>query len=452
MTAWRAPRDLRPVTAAVLAVAALAGTVTGCDTLSGGSADTPITVMTWAPQETKATNMPGMTAVATAYARWVNDSGGVGGRELKVVTCDEGNDSVRAARCAEQAREVGAVAVVGSYTQHARTVMPALEVAGIPYLGGYGLTTEEMSSPLSFPVNGGQPALVAGSGRQLADVCEDTALVRPDTSAGDELPGLFNAGLHGGKAKPAADVRAPEDSASYADEARRALRGAGVDAGSPGADGRERYATASGPAEGSRTGPDADSGAAHACVAAALGGRTGTFLDSFARVRDGAPAVTLASVLGSVEQSLINRTGGASSMLEGSYVTSWYPALQEPVWDEMKGVLHEYAFGDNRIDPADPGVQTTWVAYTVLRAVLESMEGEEITHRSVHRTLDDTGPVSTGGITPALRWHYEDLLGAPEYPRIVNANVSFQQVREGQLVATRGKLVDMGPTLLNLPS
>ncbi|MCX2968274.1 ABC transporter substrate-binding protein [Streptomyces sp. TRM70308] len=464
MTAWRALRDPRPVTAAALAVAALAATVTGCGALPGNSANAPITVMTWAPHDTKATNMPGMTAVATAYARWVNDNGGINGRELKVVTCDEGNDSVRAARCAEQARDVGAVAVVGSYTQHARTVMPALEVAGIPYLGGYGLTEEELSSPLSFPVNGGQPALVAGSGRQLADVCGQVALVRPDTIAGDELPGLFNAGLRTGRAAPATDVRAPEDSASYTDEARRALHSAGVAAGDAPAKGAEPdtggYATV---AETAPTGSAAerpggpgdtadDPGDPESCVATALGGRTGTFLDSFARVRDDASAVTLASVLGSVEQSLVNRTGGADSLLEGSYVTSWYPAAQEPVWDEMRGVLDTYAFGDNRIDPADPGVQTTWVAYTVLRSVLRSMGDTEITHRTFHQALDDTGPVSTGGITPELSWHYDDLLAAPSYPRIVNAMVNFQQVRGGRLVASQKEPVDMGGTLEELMS
>ncbi|MCZ7431771.1 ABC transporter substrate-binding protein [Streptomyces sp. WMMC1477] len=401
--------------------------------------------MTWAPADTKATNMPGMTAIASAYARWVNDNGGVNGRELKVVTCNEGNDSVRVAACARKARDVGAVAVVGSYTTHARTALPSLEVHGIPYLGGYGLTEEEFSSPYSFPVNGGQPALVAGSGRQLADLCDEVALVRPDTIAGDELPGVFDAGL-GRKSDTEAvtDVPAPEDSAEYTTEARAALKAAGVglapeeDAETGPATAEDAYATADGSAE------DAP------CVAAALGGRTGTFLDSFTRLRDRGERVTFASVLGSVEQSLVNRTGGAASMLEGSYVTSWYPASQEPEWDEMRSVVREYAFGDNRIDPADPGVQTTWVAYTVLRSVLEGMDGREISAHSVYKALDDSGPISTGGLTPDLSWQYEDLLGFPSYPRIVNSMVNFQKVRGGQLVSAREEPVDIGETLNRL--
>ncbi|GAA4687421.1 ABC transporter substrate-binding protein [Streptomyces chumphonensis] len=451
MTASREPRAPRPrlrtAVSAALAVAAAGTSLTGCGTLSAAEND-PITVMTLAPIDTKATNMPGMTATATAYARWVNADGGINGRELKVVTCNEGNDGVQAAGCARKAREVGAVAVVGSYTTHARTIMPALELHGIPYLGGYGLTEEEFSSPLSYPVNGGQPALVAGSGRQLAEVCDEVALVRPDTIAGDELPGLFNAGLASrGEAGQAVDVPAPEDSAEYTREARTALRAAGVPE-APDAEASEAGPdTGTGPGNGEFSTIADAGGADGACVAATLGGRTGTFIDSFSRLRESSAEVTFASVLGSVEQSLVNRTGGADSMLEGSYVTSWYPASQEPVWDEMRAATTEHAFGDNRIDLADPGVQTTWVAYTVLRSVLEGMEGQEITHRTVHQALDATGPVSTGGITPDLSWQYEDLLGSPNYPRIVNSMVNFQQVRDGQLVAARPNPVDIGRTL-----
>ena len=54
----------------------------GCGAVPGSSGvdDDSITVMTWAPEETKATNKPGMPAFARAYARWVNSEGGINGR------------------------------------------------------------------------------------------------------------------------------------------------------------------------------------------------------------------------------------------------------------------------------------------------------------------------------------------------------------------------------------
>lgn len=144
--------------------------------------------MTWAPDQTRATNMPGMPAMAQAFARWVNSQGGIDGHELRVLTCNEHNTSAGAAACARRAVRENAVAVVGSYSQNGRAFMAPLEAAGIPYIGGYGISEDEFTSPLSYPVNGGQASLIAGHGMQLASSCRTVSLVRPDTLAGDKLP------------------------------------------------------------------------------------------------------------------------------------------------------------------------------------------------------------------------------------------------------------------------
>ncbi|MBL1095402.1 ABC transporter substrate-binding protein [Streptomyces coffeae] len=418
----------RPFKAAVAALCMAVGAplLAGCGTLAEGAEGDPITVMTWAPEDTKATNMPGMPAMAQAFARWVNDSGGINGRKLKVVTCNERNDAIQAARCAQRAKEEDAVAVVGSYSQHGRSFISPLEVAGIPYIGGYGLTQEEFESPYSYPVNGGQAALLVGNGRQLASVCKRVSLVRPDTIAGDELPELLDTGLRAGKRRPAHDVRAPEDAGDYTRQARSALEGAGATS-SPGA-------LAQGELD-------------DACVTAALGNRTGTFFDSFRRVQEDHAKVRIASVLGSVRQSLVDSTGGSSSALEGTYATGWYPAADDRRWATMNKVISKYAFDDNRIDPADPGTQTTWIAYTVLRSALESLDNHKITASTVRKALDHGHAVDTGGLTPTLRWGYADMLNVPNYPRIVNPDVTYQVVRDGRLVAVRKGFVNVGRTM-----
>ncbi|NLU70921.1 ABC transporter substrate-binding protein [Streptomyces sp. HNM0574] len=428
------PRTFRRATRAVAVTAASATLLSGCGTLGGGTAeaDEPITVMTWAPQDTQATNMPGMPAMAQAYARWVNAEGGINGHPLRVVTCNDHNETVHAARCASRAEDEGAVAVVGSYSQHGRSFMSSLESSGIPYIGGYGIADEEFTSPLSYPVHGGIPALVAGNGRQLAaGHCARVSLVRPDTIAGDQMPSLLNSGLADGDVRPAADVRAPEGASDYTEHARTALREAGADS--------ERYGVAAygGKAEG-------------ACVTAMLGGRTGTFFDSFRRLQHDNPQVRTASVLGSVEQSLVDRSGGTDSPLEGAYATGWYPAANDPRWEPMKKVVSEHAFGDNRIDTADSGVQTTWVAYTVLRHVLEAVTADgqgPVTAKTVRSALDNGTPVDTGGLTPELSWAFDDMLAARDFPRIVNTMVTYQRVREGRLVAVRDGFVDVERTL-----
>lgn len=427
------PRPIRPGgfrrtgtkragTARVVALALCASLAAGCGVVSGvtgDSGDGPITVMTWAPEKTAATNKPGMPAMAKAYARWINAGGGINGRELRIVTCNDHNDTVGAARCARRAAKEDAVAVVGSYSQHGRSFLAPLESAGIPYIGGYGVTDDEFSSALSYPVNGGQAALMAGLGEQLARACGPVALVRPDSIAGDQLPLLLNSGLRSGGHRGAEDQLAAEDATEYADHSRQALRRASGDPVKRG------------------------------CVVPALGDRTSTFMDSFRRDRKDYPAVRTASVLGSVDQSLVDSTGGRSGPYEGTYVTGWYPVETDKRWDRMKKVIRKHAFDDNRIDPADPGVQTTWIAYTVLTSVIERIGDREVTAQAIRNTLDNGMRVTTGGLTPPLTWRFEDLIAAAGFPRLINPEVTFQVVRKGRLVAARQGFVNVEKTLVD---
>ncbi|MER5373827.1 ABC transporter substrate-binding protein [Streptomyces sp. NPDC002553] len=420
------PRLLRftgSTRAAVLAAGALAcctSLLAGCGVVpgtTGGSGGGPVVVMTWAPEGTGATNKPGMPAFALAYARWVNANGGIGGRKLTVLTCNDHNTAVDAAKCARRAVKEGAVAVVGSYSQHSDSFFPHLEGAGIPYIGGYGVTNAEFTSPLSYPVNGGQPALLAGLGKELAGNCGPVALVRPDTIAGDALPPMLDAGLTTGGHDSAEDQRAPEDSAEYSAQAEKALKEA--------------------------TGDQKEKG----CVIPALGDRTATFMDSFRRTRDDYADVRTATVLGSVDQTVVDSTGGASSAFEGAYVTGWYPVASDPRWDGMKKVISESAFSDTRIDAADTGVQTTWIAYAVLRAVVESLGDGEVSATTVRGALDDGLRIDTGELTPALRWQFSDKLASIGLPRLVNAHVTLQTVRRGRLVAAKPGFVDVTRTM-----
>ncbi|MET8680064.1 ABC transporter substrate-binding protein [Streptomyces sp. NPDC004647] len=438
MTGRRRPSSPRPykrvATIIAVATAVCATALTAFGALPGSSegSEKPVVVMTWAPEGTKATNVPGMPAMAKAYSRWINHHGGINGRELQVLTCNDHNDTVNAGRCARRALAHDVVAVVGSYSQHGRSFMSQLEAEGIPYIGGYGVTDEEFTSPLSYPVNGGVATLLAGNGRQLARSCQKVSLVRPDTLAGDQMPSLLDAGLTQARLRAAHDVRAAEDATEYTAQAQQALEGAGA---IPALYGTARYGAR---AEG-------------ACVTAALGDRTDAFFDSFRRVQADKPRVRIASVLGSVQQSLVTRTG---DKLEGASVTGWYPVASDPRWAPMRKVINDHAFGDNRIDPADPGVQTTWIAYTVLRKAVESLGSGDVTAQSVRRVLDggigEEG-FDTGGLTPKLSWRYEDMLAVRGFPRITNAMVTYQEVRDGRLASVGKGFVNVARTLEQRP-
>ncbi|MCX4770690.1 ABC transporter substrate-binding protein [Streptomyces sp. NBC_01285] len=419
MTGRQRPIPSRPSRLLISTVAAGALLMTGCGALPGASGDSrePVTVVTWAPSGASGpdtANMAGMTAMARAYARWVNGDDGLDGHRLRVVTCDEEDTSVGAGNCARLAVEEKAVAVVGSYSRHGRAFMAPLEVAGIPYIGGYGASEEEFRSYLSYPVTGGQSALLAGNAKQLARRCDRVSLVRPDTLGGDGQSWLLNTGLTEARRPAPLDIRAAETATSYDDAAGRALAGAGASGG---------------------------------CVTAVLGDRTETFFDSFRRLEPTTGTVRISSVLGSVGQPLIDRTGGRDSPFEGAYVTGWYPDSGDARWNLMRQVIRKHAFGDNRIDPDDTGVQTTWIAYTALKSIVESLHEPGITAWKVTKALNKGIRVSTGGLTPELRWRYEDMLGSDSYPRIVNSKVTFQVVRDGKLVAEKKGFVDVTKTL-----
>ena len=118
----------------------------------------------------------------------------------------------------------------------------------------------------------------------------------------------------------------------------------------------------------------------------------------------------------------------------------------------MREVIRKYAFGDNRIDPSDTGVQTTWIAYTALKAVVEAMDRPDITAGGISVSLNRGAEVDTGGLTPVLRWRFQDMVGTAAYRRIVNGRVTFQVVRDGRLTAEKKGFVDVTETLVNAPA
>ncbi|MDH6112342.1 ABC-type branched-subunit amino acid transport system substrate-binding protein [Kitasatospora sp. MAP12-15] len=393
--------------AAVALPALLAASGCGGPADAAGQAD--LTVMTWSPSATGSFDRPGMTELAGAIGRGINDQGGLDGHKVRVLTCNEHNTADGAAACAKQAVDAGAVAVVGSYSQFGENFMPALESAGIPYLGGYGLSAPEFTSPVSYPVAGGMPALIAGSGRQLAAAgCRTVSLIRPDTPAGDSLVGELASALNPAGIK-LLDVPAQEKSTDYTATARTAIGG----------------------------------DQPNNCVTAALSPvPTQNLLDSFRRMPH--TNTRLASVIGSFQQSVVDSTGGDSGPLGGAYATGWYPPETSKTWDPLRATVLKYAAGQAEIDVSDPGVQTTWVAYQVFQQAIDKLPaGRPITAKALRDVLDSGEQFTTGGATPPLAWGLTNMLASADSPRLVNTSVTFQLVQGGRLVEQQPGFVDV---------
>jgi hypothetical protein len=65
----------------------------------------------------------------------------------------------------------------------------------------------------------------------------------------------------------------------------------------------------------------------------------------------------------------------------------------------------------------------------------------------VRRALDHGLKVNTGGLTPTLQWGTASPLARIGFSRLVNADVTLQVVRQGQLVTAENGFVDMTKTL-----
>ncbi|MFD2122765.1 hypothetical protein ACFSNO_30285 [Streptomyces cirratus] len=250
------------------------------------------------------------------------------------------------------------------------------------------------------------------------------ALVRPDTLAGDAMPVLLNAGL---RANQGAGLRRHTGG-----RGRRRLHGRGPEALTD------------------TTGPAAKDRGCVTAVRRAHGDLPRRVPPAPTRKRK---KPQIASVLGSVSQALVDRTGGRESPFEGAYLTSWYPVSGDPLWGPMRKVISERAFGDDTVDPDDSGTQTTWIAYTVLSEIVGRLKADEdVTARKIAKALNQTAGVQTGGLTPELSWRDQDVRAVAGFPRISNGRVTFQVVQQGRLVAQPGEEPqDMTPTLEAAP-
>ncbi|MEU1180755.1 ABC transporter substrate-binding protein [Streptomyces sp. NPDC005820] len=374
------------VTAALLA-AGCGGKASGSSTqtsLKGA----PVKVMVWNPEDTQGSAQPGVRLTAQAYEKWINANGGIKGGPLKVLTCNEKNDPDEAEKCAQQAVADKVVAVVGSYSLAGDRYMPILQKAGIPYLGGTGVSAAEFSNPLSFPVNGGTPAVFAAHGRQLVqEGCKKIAGVRYDLAAAAIVSQFLTLGATSAGGAVPKDIKVPLTATDLAPQVAAATKGSD-------------------------------------CVSVILGTASGLFVKSY--VQSGAKT-KLGSVVGNLTPQLAASTGGSSGPLEGAAITGYYPPASDPAWKDFLAA----AKGDKDIDTTNGANETTWVAFKVFTEAAERLSA--ISAKALVQELNTTSGIDTGGLTPALTWNTSTALPIKGLDRIHNTTATELTIRNGQI-------------------
>lgn len=152
----------------------------------------------------------------------INAAGGVQGRRLELVACDNQLNANGAAACARHmADDPAVVATVGSVSSFGGDTNPVLEKAGIAGIGTAPLGSGDFTSPVVFPVTPGGQVIVAGA-VLLADELKSTkpGVVVVDTPTATALPGLIGSSIFTPRGlKLAAKASIPVSAADVAPQA-----------------------------------------------------------------------------------------------------------------------------------------------------------------------------------------------------------------------------------------
>jgi ABC-type branched-subunit amino acid transport system substrate-binding protein len=374
------------VTGALLA-AGCGGEKAGSSTQTSELKGTPVKVMVWNPEDTQGSAQPGVRLTAQAYEKWINAHGGVKGGPLKLLTCNEKNDPDEAEKCAQQAVAEKVVAVVGSYSLAGDRYMPILQKAGIPYLGGTGVSAAEFSNPLSFPVNGGTPVVFAAHGRQLVqEGCKKISGVRYDLAAAAIVSQFLTLGATSAGGAAPKDLKVPVTATDLAPQVAAATKGSD-------------------------------------CVSVILGTHSDLFVKAY--VQSGAKT-KLGSVVGNLTPDLAQSTGGSGSPLEGAAITGYYPPTSDAVWKDFVS-----AAKGMDIDTSNGANETTWVAFKVFTEAVKKLS--VVSSKALVQELDTTSGIDTGGLTPPLTWKASTALPIKGLGRIHNTTATELTIRDGNI-------------------
>ncbi|WP_432198166.1 ABC transporter substrate-binding protein [Streptomyces sp. bgisy027] len=170
---------------------------------------------------------PQTVSAAKASASAINARGGIGGRPLQILSCDDKVDANAAAACARKAVSDGAVATVGQVSAMGAAINPVLQQNGMANIGPYPLSASDFSSPSSFPLCAGGPAAIAGVARNLGtNGAETVGLAYFGNAAGATSVPFVTTGLAGTGAKAGPKVPVPPGTADLAPVAAATTKGA----------------------------------------------------------------------------------------------------------------------------------------------------------------------------------------------------------------------------------
>lgn len=329
--------------------------------------------------------------VAKIYAKYINDKGGIGGRPLQVLTCDDKGDPTQTEACARKAIDGGAVADVGTFTYNQSVMVPIYDKAHTAVFGNCcNLAPIEFSSPNTFQM-GNNPILnPAGVAKAVEDGCKNIAVLALDLPGVTEgvtmlMDNMAKSYGYQGKIKY---IKVPLTTQDYTAQVAQATDGTD-------------------------------------CISMFLSeSNISGLMPAFAQTGG---TQRLYGAQGNFDKV---STKGYEQLpgVDKGVVYGAYPPLQDPVWTDLRAALKKYN-APSKLDYNSLAALGTWAAYTGFTKIVESTKGE-LTPASFLAAAS-TAKVDTGGMTPPIDFTKTWDAFNGQFKRSFNLNATYFKLKDG---------------------
>ena len=419
MTAWR--RGVALVAAFGFVVTACGGGDDAADEPAAEEATTtvaeepaaeapsgdPIKVMTVTTLNANGPTYENIAITAEIAAGYINDNGGINGRPVEVIVCDEQFDPAIAATCARDAVSEGVVSVVGSFTYFAESIVPVIAESDITWFGACcPISPSELTSPHSFNI-GNQPMYAVGEVKKaVEDGCEAINAVIVEGADAIFRPPMENAMAAYGR-EFGDVIITPTIAQDYSAEVARATT-------------------------------DAD------CMVVVMS-ETPFLTWNTALQQSGSDIKQYGN------QGNLNAISakGAEEVTDGNVISGMYPDIASEPWDEYRATLEANNVDQVANDFNSLGGMGTWAAFMGFAQIASGIEGE-VTASSFFEAASNTTALDLGGMVPVLDFTQEWTDGLPGYARLFNRSVVYSQLSNGQVIPLDNNFVDVGDLAMGI--
>ena len=365
--------------------------------LSSSASRAPIKLMTMGPVSAPQFSLPSIPVGAQIAVNEINSAGGVDGRKLQLITCNDQNNPDTAGQCARAAIRDRVAALVGGLENYDRQIEPLLQQAGIPWVGL--VTPDDYTSGNLFLFGGDAVDAFAAIGMALAKQgCKHIAVIVTVAAGTQKINAeQIEAGVRAGGAKVVGTFTVPATAVDFAPTVA-AVRSAGADCIGSGAS----------PAQ---NGP---------LLAAVNAG----------------PKLKIATASGGAPSTLINALGNAANGLSAT------AGMLPPT--STQGVVPKLARTMRAEYPKVPFDQFAETGYASVTVVAHAAKGlGDVTSSSLMSALPKVKEFDTG-LGPVLDF---SIAPVSAYPRLFTVKDYVYVAKSGDYVLAQPQPIDTSPAL-----